>query len=111
MDGDAMKRLRERLEFEKSEDERQLQQRASRRAELLMDVKERQKYFDLLEKQSGLPPRQTRAQTVPPRSPDRLVELARPRLRRYAGVNECQDALNLVHVQSPEIFKALHVSV
>lgn len=112
LDTDAANRLKDRLKAEEKSDKELLELRARRRAEILEDLKMRQKSFEALEILSGVTrPRSPPAPIVSQGLSKRTEELAKPRERKPIKPEECLDGLELTHVSNPEVIDALHARV
>ena len=111
LDTDARSRLRNRLEEESREEQALEEARARRRKEFQQDVKDRNKYFEILEKLSGIQririaPQQGSPSVV--QCGERTIALAQPRGRKSMTPRECLDGLALVSISTPEVIESLH---
>ena len=110
LDDQATDRLKARLTEEQQIAADENSRRALLRAEILQDMKHRQRSLLALERLSGLPPR---AQTAPKSilvstEVSRVENLAKPRNRKFMKTGECLDGLELTHISNPEVLHVLH---
>lgn len=108
LDAEATFRLESALIDEERRDAARLVEQAKRRAQILNDAKDREIYWNTLESLSGISSR-PRTHSVSPTCSDRINQLARPKLRHYATLNNCLDGLDLIHITNPEILEAKSV--